>query len=954
MTINGTPDNDDLFVIGQNEDVFGEAGNDTLDASGGQGNNTLYGGVGNDELYANQNDRLLGEAGNDDLYAVGIGGNNTLSGGDDGDRLFVVEGNSNTLTGDGGNDELYIIEGSLNTLQGGIGDDFLKTSSTTGNNTLEGGEGDDTLIGYVESDRLFGDNGNDYLYAGKLGTEMTGGAGLDRYYFGNGEIPDEPAVVNDFTQGDDKVIIAGISQVQTFEDIILEQQGNDTLVKADIDGSVVTFGILRGIVSTDLTAADFDFLVPRFSITEASAEEGNTITFTVTRSDDFLTEQTVTVSTSIGDGDTASENDFTAISQTLTFAQGQTTQTFTVQTTEDVLFEGDETFTVSLSNPQGGAVIDNTQNTAIGTILNDEPAPVFSIAAAEAEEGEDIVFTVTRTGDAQAHQTVTVSTSIEDGNTATQDDFTANTDTILTFAQGQTTQTFTVQTTEDVLFEGDETFTVSLSDPQGGAVIDDTQNTAIGTILNDDQEVQTEFSISSATAKEGNELEFTITRTGDAQAEQTVTVSTSIEDGDTATQDDFTPKTETLTFAQGETSKEFTVQTTEDFLVEEDEKFTVSLNSATNGATISSTDGITQGTIEDDDILSLKNNIFSIRILEQFVALKAVLLSSSSRSVNEVGIFVVDDEDGTIDGVSREDANYTEVVLERIRTQSTSIFSILENFPNNFRTETETNSLIRLLGFESGQNLQFFLVNGGTIEEYRTGRISDRRILFGESFSQITQEEGSFTISFRERTTRTEFNSLVIRLESVVELTQEELFLTEITQFQGTPEQELIDLTNYATVTADFSVFREAAFDNEVYFFRVDDRTGSLGTIEATEENRTAYIQEVINSRLVTDENGELIRFAVDNQGEFRDTTIIQGGSIIAPMIIVNGSLSELTDNNTNNDPRVYFPFLGVNSDGADHIRMLGNNIFGFEDLPNGGDKDYNDIIVSLRFTEIV
>ncbi|TAE61274.1 MAG: sodium:calcium exchanger, partial [Nostocales cyanobacterium] len=340
MIINGTPDNDDLFTISENDELFGLEGDDDLDASSGLGNNTLDGGMGNDELVANTNDSLLGGAGEDDLYAKGILGNNTLKGGDDGDRLFIVEGDDNLLYGNDGDDKLYVIEGSFNNLQGGGDDDFLKIFSHGGNNLLEGGEGDDTLIGNLASDHLFGNDGNDYLYAGKLGTEMTGGAGLDRYYFGNGEIPDEPAVVNDFTQGDDQVIIAGIPQVQTFEDIILEQSVNDTLVKALINEVEVTFGILIGITAADLTPADFGFLIPVFSITQASAEEGNGITFTVTRSDDFLTAQSVTVSTSIAAGDTASVSDFTANSQTLTFAQGETSKTFTVQTIEDSLFEG--------------------------------------------------------------------------------------------------------------------------------------------------------------------------------------------------------------------------------------------------------------------------------------------------------------------------------------------------------------------------------------------------------------------------------------------------------------------------------------------------------------------------------------------------------------------------------------------------------------------------------------
>lgn len=44
-----------------------------------------------------------------------------------------------------------------------------------------------------------------------------------------------------------------------------------------------------------------------------------------------------------------------------------------------------------------------------------------------------------------------------------------------------------------------------------------------------------------------------------------------------------------------------------------------------------------------------------------------------------------------------------------------------------------------------------------------------------------------------------------------------------------------------------------------------------------------------------------------------------------------------------------YTAFVLGNADKADHIRLLGDNTFGFEDLANGGDKDYNDIIVKVN-----
>ncbi|MBK8660266.1 MAG: hypothetical protein IPN22_15720 [Bacteroidetes bacterium] len=75
---------------------------------------------------------------------------------------------------------------------------------------------------------------------------------------------------------------------------------------------------------------------------------------------------------------------------------------------------------------------------------------MFSIANASATEGGQITFTVTRTGDAQAAQTVDFGTAV---GTAGAADYTATTGT-LSFAAGETTKTFTVQTTTDAPVRG--------------------------------------------------------------------------------------------------------------------------------------------------------------------------------------------------------------------------------------------------------------------------------------------------------------------------------------------------------------------------------------------------------------------------------------------------------------------------------------------------------------------
>ncbi|WP_422665722.1 Calx-beta domain-containing protein [Anabaena sp. PCC 7938] len=537
---------------------------------------------------------------------------------------------------------------------------------------------------------------------------------------------------------------------------------------------------------------------------------------------------------------------------------------------------------------------------------------------------------------------MTVSTSIATGDTASTSDFTTNTQT-LTFAQGETQKTFTVQTNEDQLFEGNETFTVTLSNSTNGAVISSTNGTAQGTITNDDAVAV--FAIASASALEGNAISFTITRTGDAQASQNITVSTSVATGDTASTSDFTAKTETLTFAVGETQKTFTVATTEDFRVEENETFTVNLSNATNSATISSTNGTAKGTINDDDIslaVITNNSIFNIKGTGNTVRLKATLIERNSSFVNELGVFIVDDADGRINGLAPGQQGYNEAALERAKSQGKSIFSAITNIPNGFNTV----DLIRLLEFDSGNYLKFFLVKDGTIDSFRAGLTQTTNILFADSSTQIiTQEEDSFTISWKESTTITEFNSLKVKIESTDES------LTLGTALQGENQAELIDLTDITgLVKADFSVFREAAYNNEVYFYEIDNAQGQISGLQATSANRANYLQAAINNLIKDAETGETIKFAVSNQGQFTDSAMIAGGSILAPMIIINGTLSQLTDNNTSNDPQVYFPYLGVNSDGIDHIRLLADNTFGFEDLPNGGDFDYNDLIIKFDF----
>ena len=111
--------------------------------------------------------------------------------------------------------------------------------------------------------------------------------------------------------------------------------------------------------------------ISSFSISNASIVEGNSssrmLNFTVTLSNSM--NATVDYTTTAGTATAGS--DYNTTSGTLTFTSGgATSQTISVPIYGDVEIEGDETFTLTLSNPTGGATIGTVS--ATGTIIDDD------------------------------------------------------------------------------------------------------------------------------------------------------------------------------------------------------------------------------------------------------------------------------------------------------------------------------------------------------------------------------------------------------------------------------------------------------------------------------------------------------------------------------------------------------------------------------------------------------
>jgi hypothetical protein len=102
-----------------------------------------------------------------------------------------------------------------------------------------------------------------------------------------------------------------------------------------------------------------------FTQTAPSVQEDVTsLTLTVQRTGD--TSGAVTVDYATANGTASERSDYTTALGTLRFAAGETAKTIDILVNEDSFTEGNETFTVSLSNPTGGATL--SCQTAVATV----------------------------------------------------------------------------------------------------------------------------------------------------------------------------------------------------------------------------------------------------------------------------------------------------------------------------------------------------------------------------------------------------------------------------------------------------------------------------------------------------------------------------------------------------------------------------------------------------------
>jgi hypothetical protein len=195
------------------------------------------------------------------------------------------------------------------------------------------------------------------------------------------------------------------------------------------------------------------------SASEASASEAGltTGTFTFNRTGDTSAALTVNYTVS---GTATAGSDYTALSNSVSFAAGLSTASKTVTPVQDSLIEADETIILTLASGTGYSL--GNPSSATVTLTSDDSNTV-TVSASDASASESGLttgtFTFSRAGDTSPALTVNYTVS---GTATSGGDYT-ELGTSVIFAAGLSTATKTVTPLQDSLVEADETVIITLA-----------------------------------------------------------------------------------------------------------------------------------------------------------------------------------------------------------------------------------------------------------------------------------------------------------------------------------------------------------------------------------------------------------------------------------------------------------------------------------------------------------
>jgi Cadherin-like/Domain of unknown function (DUF4114) len=363
---------------------------------------------------------------------------------------------------------------------------------------------------------------------------------------------------------------------------------------------------------------------------------------------------------------------------------------------------------------------------------------------------------------------------------------------------------------------------------------------------------------------------------------------------------------------------------------------TSGLNSVSSNAVIAITAPTSTSLIPG---VIVNRNLFTTDATTRGLGVSAISQLPSNR-VNEIGLFAVDDLTGKIGNILPNSAGYLRAALDI----ATPLFTTLAgSFLNQNKQE---------FAIDPNKTYQFLEIRDGSIADLRQQLASGgtpTNVLFS-----LPDANGQSSIRVSDNNAGNGYKISVNNDELVLDVVRLVGSAPNIpigSKSQTAPEGRTINLTDFVgqTLKADITTRSNAAYNNNIGFYAVED---AIGSIKLTNGNilrpgDANYAVEAVRSALT---NTALQAGKTDSKINLD----IAGGRIYAPVVVAQGSLNDFVATNpTNgggvNDIHAYFNYLGANSDKVDHFRLIGNNTFGVEDIYGGGDRDFNDLIVNIN-----
>jgi RHS repeat-associated protein len=296
---------------------------------------------------------------------------------------------------------------------------------------------------------------------------------------------------------------------------------------------------------------------------------------------------------------------------------------------------------------------------------------------------------------------------------------------------------------------------------------------------------------------------------------------------------------------------------------------------------------------------------------------------------NEVGVFVVD-EFGRVDGVTPGDAGYARAAINSSTRQI--IFSSGQGFGSQ-----------RELTFKGGDRLAFYIIQDKTTETWLN---SNQQNQLGKEPLAFFSIENVNPDNFDHVSTQIPSNALVqFNWEDLTGGGDRDFDDVVFTIGKSRQALSVPGQIGQKVVTKFTWIDREAAYNNELGLFIVDDSTGRIGNLLPTDPG---YAQAALNSA-----SRQIVFASEQTEGAVKNLEL-PSQAFFGFYLIQNATTEKFLNQNPQNEidkgPLAFFLFPSVNPDEFDHVVELPLNQLGWEDLTGGGDKDFDDLVFRYEF----